>query len=192
MAEHASFVEQYLQKLSTINISDLPAGSECIICQDPYGTASDTNIQTEHAVRLECDHIVGSECISKWLLERGKNSCPYCRRELFPLLASESDDESDEELDEDMDEDSDDGMDEDSNEEAGSEPDDNEDESELEPLLTLIQSSLASPAEALRADHELRRLFTQRKTRLSTGRECSGHYFPHVHVRHGAWTKRCP
>ena len=97
MAEISFSVEQFLESLPRVSNQDLPAGSECMICQDQYGSATDTNEEIEHAVFLECAHLIGHECLKIWLLERGKNTCPYCRRELFPPIPTESDEESDDE-----------------------------------------------------------------------------------------------
>ena len=39
----------------------------------------------EVALRLPCQHLIGSECIRLWLHPDGaaKNSCPYCQHEFF-------------------------------------------------------------------------------------------------------------
>ena len=81
--------EQFLSSLPKVSTSDLPADSmTCTICSDEYGTASGIDKKAEHPVRLPCSHIVGAECIAKWLTERS-NSCPYCRHEFFPRLSGE-------------------------------------------------------------------------------------------------------
>lgn len=74
---------QFLTSLPKVSISDLPADRKtCIICTDEYNTAPETDKPAEQPVRLPCLHVVGANCIAKWLMERS-NSCPYCRREFF-------------------------------------------------------------------------------------------------------------
>ena len=46
---------------------------DCPICLVAYGI-------NEHAVRLPCHHIVGSDCIASWLTcESNPQTCPFCR-----------------------------------------------------------------------------------------------------------------
>ena len=47
---------------------------ECIVCTEPFSA-------THQPVALDCKHIFGHKCISKWVLDgRGNNaSCPVCR-----------------------------------------------------------------------------------------------------------------
>lgn len=42
-------------------------------------------IHAEHAVRLPCQHVIGSECIKRWIspLKGDQNTCPYCVQQLF-------------------------------------------------------------------------------------------------------------
>ena len=71
--------EELLQRLPRVASSDLPE-RECCICREEYGTGD------EFAVSLPCHHIVGNQCIFEWLspTKQANNTCPYCRRELFP------------------------------------------------------------------------------------------------------------
>ncbi|CAD6569024.1 MAG: hypothetical protein ASARMPREDX12_002032 [Alectoria sarmentosa] len=71
----------FLNQLPTV---EQPPHSECVICLLPYGAAQDEGT-IEHPVRLPCNHIVGSNCISQWLHpdKEAKNSCPLCRRKFF-------------------------------------------------------------------------------------------------------------
>ncbi|KAK3170957.1 hypothetical protein OEA41_003041 [Lepraria neglecta] len=124
-------VEQFLQQLPKVEGEKMPPESECMICNAPYDTVNHEG-QTEHAVRLECDHIMGSGRISKWLLERRKNPCPYCRRELFPSREVDSyaddDEDDDDEDDDDEDDDDDDDDEDDDDEDDDDEDDDDEDD----------------------------------------------------------------
>ena len=52
-------VEHFLQHLPKVESEDLPPEHECMICQIPYSTVNDEG-KSEHAVRLECGHVVGS------------------------------------------------------------------------------------------------------------------------------------
>lgn len=49
-------------------------------------------IKTEHPVRLPCQHVLGSECIKRWIspTEGGQNTCPYvsATSNSFPRLCS--------------------------------------------------------------------------------------------------------
>lgn len=47
---------------------------ECIVCTEPFSA-------THQPVALDCKHIFGHKCISRWILDgRGNNaSCPVCR-----------------------------------------------------------------------------------------------------------------
>ena len=42
-------------------------------------------METEHAVRLPCQHILGSKCIRRWISPQkgNQNTCPYCVQQLF-------------------------------------------------------------------------------------------------------------
>ena len=79
--------EAFLRQLPQVEKDILPKGSDCPICQEMYGTISSNTWSTEVALRLPCQHIVGSVCPRLWLHpdEAAKNTCPYCRHEFFPL-----------------------------------------------------------------------------------------------------------
>jgi hypothetical protein len=74
----------FLQQLPQVPNHELTPDSECIICQEPYGTSVDGTV--EIPVRLPCQHIVGNVCIDIWLspTKEAKNTCPYCRAVFFP------------------------------------------------------------------------------------------------------------
>lgn len=68
-----SFVDQ----LPDICLKDFPDDTSCHICMDPFSSTEDP----ESPVRLPCGHVMGRNCISKWLTT--SNSCPLCRFVLF-------------------------------------------------------------------------------------------------------------
>jgi len=55
---------------------------KCCLCQEEYGTQASTRGIIERPVKLPCNHIMGSECITLWLTGGG-NSCPLCRHVFF-------------------------------------------------------------------------------------------------------------
>ena len=62
----------------------------CSICMEDYGTTQSATGIIERAVKLPCNHIMGSECISIWVSSptkggSGNNTCPICRRVLFQV-----------------------------------------------------------------------------------------------------------
>lgn len=76
--------ETFLETLPVLSLADLAKDSrECAICMDPYQTSP----HKEVAVRLLCDHVIGKDCLLKWLKSspenRHNNSCPICRTILF-------------------------------------------------------------------------------------------------------------
>ena len=80
--------EDFLAKLPRVAKEELSEDKNCTICQQQYGVASDSE-PAEEAVRLPCPggHIVGVNCISRWLLDNmDRNTCPYCRHEFFALI----------------------------------------------------------------------------------------------------------
>lgn len=85
--------QNFVNQLPIVSRADLVYGKRCGICREIYGTnITGSGIVTEDAVRLPCGHEFGFECLSTWLSPKeSKNSCPLCRRELFPA-ASEVED----------------------------------------------------------------------------------------------------
>lgn len=68
----------------------------CFICMEDYGTTPSASGIIEHAVKLPCNHIMGSECISIWVSNpapggdggggnSNQNTCPMCRQVLFEV-----------------------------------------------------------------------------------------------------------
>lgn len=72
----------FVTQLPIVSSADLKYGKNCSICHEIYGTITDKD-----AVRLPCGHEFGYNCLETWLSpEGGKNSCPLCRRPLFPVV----------------------------------------------------------------------------------------------------------
>ncbi|MCJ1276116.1 hypothetical protein MMC21_003921 [Puttea exsequens] len=94
-----SCVTAFVQDLPEIEAPIEPVWFVC--CQD-YGTGEGED--AEPTVQFSfCKHIVGRNCISKWL-DEGFYRCPLCRRELFDTEEQGLDDEAigmDEDEDED-------------------------------------------------------------------------------------------
>ncbi|KKY21376.1 putative ring finger protein [Diplodia seriata] len=63
-----------------------PDDPTCPICLDPYGKDADT-------AALPCRHVFDRECVSEWLREPGRNTCPVCRYEVWPEEESEDEEE---------------------------------------------------------------------------------------------------
>lgn len=77
-------VETLLQSLPLVLLNDLPEGNkDCPICIESY----DVPRSSESPVRLPCSHVMGKECLRKWLKSsvsnRNKNACPICRAVLI-------------------------------------------------------------------------------------------------------------
>lgn len=95
MPKHALTPDPSMAKAFLARLPEVERGEEaredqpCPICMEEYSTTPCASGKTERAVRLPCSHVVGFECISTWLMpksgRRSNNSCPICRRELFPV-----------------------------------------------------------------------------------------------------------
>ena len=80
-----TMAEQFLtQLLGTQNqVSSDEKRSQRSICLERCGDMIPETGLIERAVRLPCQHIVGSGCISQWL--QTNNTCPICRQVFFPV-----------------------------------------------------------------------------------------------------------
>lgn len=77
--------EDFLAGLQRLQDDEIHEDMECAICQETYVTSGPG--ATDYPVRLPgCNHVIGNHCIQMWLgpAHVGGNSCPSCRRELFP------------------------------------------------------------------------------------------------------------
>lgn len=72
-----AFLNVLLQKSNVVCLE----GEQCGICLEEYNTTSRESGAIEAAIRLPCNHIIGSVCIATWLIDN--NTCPICRREFF-------------------------------------------------------------------------------------------------------------
>lgn len=82
--------EAFLARLPKVRRGTLGKEDQnCSICMEDYGTVPCASGTIERAVRLPCNHVFGSECISIWFTptdgQRGHNTCPACRRVLFQM-----------------------------------------------------------------------------------------------------------
>ena len=73
---------QQLLRSENVKLVDEADESTCMICKESYGTINASTGAVEVQIRLPCNHMIGSVCISTWLGE--SNSCPLCRKEFFP------------------------------------------------------------------------------------------------------------
>ena len=39
--------------------------------------------ENKNMVRMDCDHVVCDECLTNWVVEERKNSCPICRTDII-------------------------------------------------------------------------------------------------------------
>ena len=72
-----AFLYELLQESNVVRLE----GEQCGICLEKYNTLSRETGTMEVAIRLPCNHIIGSACIATWL--KDTNNCPFCRREFF-------------------------------------------------------------------------------------------------------------
>ena len=85
--------KQFLDQLVKIPKDEFSNESSCMICHGEYDTDS-----VDAAVRLPCNHHVGLECISTWLSQDSKNSCPMCRHVFFEVVDEEEEAQSHREI----------------------------------------------------------------------------------------------
>ena len=77
----AEFCRALLRTSNIVPLSDTE-DQDCVICLQEIGKKDPDTGVAESQVRLPCEHVVGSNCITVWL--RTNNSCPLCRRVFFP------------------------------------------------------------------------------------------------------------
>ena len=71
-------LQEILSKLAVPAFSELGHVPNCSICNDAFLTGS----SPEMPMKLPCGHILGSQCLLKWLSplsSSGNNTCPFCR-----------------------------------------------------------------------------------------------------------------
>ena len=81
----------WIKSLKVVPMAAVHSGEvepECGICQLDYRLhkENDSEPEPEKPIVLPCKHVLGEGCLEKWLSpsEGGGNSCPICRRTLFP------------------------------------------------------------------------------------------------------------
>ena len=84
LATSTSAVQRFLESLPVLSPSNLTEDSQdCPICFERY----EHRQHSEKAVNLPCNHVVGKDCLLKWLtssaLNLNNNTCPMCRTVLF-------------------------------------------------------------------------------------------------------------
>ena len=71
----------FLESLPIVKLEDLPENCDsCHICKELYDDPV-PEVVVESPVKLPCNHIMGSECLAKWLDDN--NTCPMCRTTFF-------------------------------------------------------------------------------------------------------------
>ena len=83
----------FLNQLPEVPKAELPSDT-CMICLCPYGTTEGNEEVGEVAIRLPCNHVMGSKCISTWLSpdhEMRNSTCPYCRCKFFDVYPDNRD-----------------------------------------------------------------------------------------------------
>jgi len=82
-SETQRLLKQFLNSSRLPTLGDLRDESECHICKEPYLTGENP----EFPIKLgNCGHVVGSNCVMKWLSPTsptGRNSCSICRKPIF-------------------------------------------------------------------------------------------------------------
>ncbi|CAF9922814.1 MAG: Ubiquitin-protein ligase [Heterodermia speciosa] len=91
--------ERWFNALPTIDPETLHKEDQnCVICLLSYSSPSPASLQqnenpaSENPIRLPCGHVIGQECLRKWLSPApaggNSNKCPLCRHHLFDAWPS--------------------------------------------------------------------------------------------------------
>ena len=80
-----------LHQLPKVPDYELPTDSCCPICFPSYENPTPDSGSFERAVRLPCNHLFGSECLSEWLTQN--KTCPLCRYNLTIIHERDNDTE---------------------------------------------------------------------------------------------------
>ena len=74
--QHAASLLGFLPQVS---LDDLAHDAKsCPVCTEDFPGLN----EKDTPIRLRCGHVIGRECIKKWILG-GNSSCPICRGEVF-------------------------------------------------------------------------------------------------------------
>lgn len=66
-----------LRHIDPTSLGSDPTDQQCSICLEKYGIV----LGSDAPAQLPCGHIMGAECLKKWLVR--SESCPQCRRRVF-------------------------------------------------------------------------------------------------------------
>lgn len=66
-----------LRHVDPTSLGSDPNDQNCSICLEKYGIV----LESDTPAQLACGHIMGAECLKKWLIT--SESCPHCRRRVF-------------------------------------------------------------------------------------------------------------
>lgn len=78
MAPPTCCVTHFIEGLPRVIDNEMDIGEPCPICYEQYDQSG------EEPVSLPCDHVIGHECLDRWLWDEHKSTCPCCRRVLLP------------------------------------------------------------------------------------------------------------
>lgn len=71
LAASRAKIDTFLESLPTLSLADLPEDNvECPICTETYQVSQNSDVP----VRLTCSHIIGKDCLSKWLNSSVRNA----------------------------------------------------------------------------------------------------------------------
>ena len=81
----------FIAELPKVPITDLAEDDrECFVCKGVYEQDEAMTGQAEKAAKLNCSHVIGTECLSLLILKKtkdsggfGHDSCPVCRRKIW-------------------------------------------------------------------------------------------------------------
>lgn len=96
MSDHSNFLRPFrrqrigvlLAALSLVETISLPEEDRsCPVCMENYDTStaatgSEPSDERECAIRLQCQHVMGKDCLRCWL-EGGNATCPFCRTNIY-------------------------------------------------------------------------------------------------------------
>ncbi|MCJ1465399.1 hypothetical protein MMC07_004017 [Pseudocyphellaria aurata] len=90
MVRDNTMADRLLAALPVVDIASLTEEEKaCLVCTYAYRepttaatAASEEPSERESAVRLRCQHVIGKDCLSRWL-KGGNKTCPICRGNVY-------------------------------------------------------------------------------------------------------------